>query len=328
MPRTESLKRKEETMLSRAFIVPSLAIALTGLAGAAVALQPCSEGAKSAEARITRHEIGTIAEVAAANPDFKTLVTAASAAGLIETLGSKGPFTVFAPTNEAFAKVDKNALASLLKPENKDKLRAVILYHVVSGKVESSQALTLTNAATVNGQRIDLKVKQGKLMIDGATVTATDVAASNGVIHVIDTVLMPATENIAGVAQSAGKFKTLLAAAKAAGITDALTGSEPLTVLAPTDEAFEKLPKGAVENLLKPENKETLKKVLLLHVVPGRVYSDQVVKLTSAKSLDGQTLTPAAKDGKVMINGAQVIAADIEATNGVVHVIDTVLMPK
>ncbi|MBY0309123.1 MAG: fasciclin domain-containing protein, partial [Phycisphaerales bacterium] len=262
-----------------------------------------------------------------ANPDFKTLVKAAQAAGLIDTLNSAGPFTLFAPTDDAFAKVDKHALADLLKPENRERLRNVLLYHVVSAKVEAAEALKLTSAQAVNGQRLDLRINNGKLMIDDAKVTATDVGASNGVIHVIDKVLMPAQDDIAGVAAHAGMFKTLLAAARAAGLTDALTGKDPLTLFAPTDEAFDKLPKGTVESLLKPENKEMLKKVLLLHVVPGRVYSDKVVKLASAKSLDGQTLTPAVKDGRVSVNGAAVVKTDIEATNGVVHVIDAVLLP-
>lgn len=281
------------------------------------------------EARATLpHAEQTIAQIAAESPDFKTLLAAAQAAGLVETLGSKGPFTLFAPTDAAFAKVDKQALADLLKPENKDKLRNVLLYHVVSGKVDAATAVTLANASAVNGQRLDLVVKNGGLTIDGAKVTATDINASNGVIHVIDTVLMPAQLNIVATAKAAGKFDTLLAAATAAGLADALAGSEPLTVLAPTDEAFAKLPKGTVESLLKPENKETLKKIISHHVIKGRVYSDQIAKAATAVSLDGQTLTPMVKDGAVSINGAKVVKADVEATNGVIHVIDRVILPQ
>jgi len=134
-------------------------------------------------------------------------------------------------------------------------------------------------------------------------------------------------DNIVQVASKAGSFGTLLAAAKAAGLVGALEGEGPLTVFAPTDEAFAKLPAGTVETLLKPENKEQLKSILLYHVVEGKVTSDQVVKLTSAKTLEGQSAKIAVKDGKVFVDGAQVIKADVPASNGVIHVIDSVILP-
>ena len=134
-------------------------------------------------------------------------------------------------------------------------------------------------------------------------------------------------DNIVQVASKAGSFGTLLAAAKAAGLVGALEGEGPLTVFAPTDDAFAKLPAGTVETLLKPENKEQLKSILLYHVVEGKVTSDQVVKLTSAKTLEGQSAKIAVKDGKVYVDGAQVIKADVPASNGVIHVIDSVILP-
>ncbi len=138
---------------------------------------------------------------------------------------------------------------------------------------------------------------------------------------------MPAGD-IVDVAATAGTFNTLIAAAKAADLVDALKGEGPLTVFAPTDEAFAKLPAGTVETLLKPENKDKLQAVLLYHVVQGKVTSDQVVDLTSAKTLQGDTIDISVKMGKVYIDDAQVIAADVEASNGVVHVIDAVLLPS
>lgn len=316
------------TTVNRSIVALSAA-ALLFAAGQAAQPGTCPGSAGNAEARVTAAAAEqTIVQIAVESPDFKTLVAAAQAAGLVETLGSKGPFTLFAPTDAAFAKVDKAALADLLKPENKDKLRNVLLYHVVSGRVDAAAASKLSNAPAANGQRLDLVFKGGSLSIDGAKVTAADIAASNGVIHVIDTVLMPAQLNLAETAKSAGTFGTLLAAAQAAGLADALAGPEPLTVLAPTDEAFAKLPKGTVENLLKPENKATLKKVLSLHIIPGRVYSDQVAKVSSAKSIDGQSIAPSMKGGHLTINGANIAKADIEATNGVIHVIDRVLLPE
>jgi uncharacterized surface protein with fasciclin (FAS1) repeats len=134
---------------------------------------------------------GTIVEVAAGNSDFSTLVAAVKAAGLVDTLNSKGPFTVFAPTNAAFAKLPAGTVESLLKPENKDKLVAILTYHVVAGKVKAADVVKLKSATTVNGKAATINVAMGGVKIDNANVTATDIKASNGVIHVIDSVLIP-----------------------------------------------------------------------------------------------------------------------------------------
>ncbi len=133
--------------------------------------------------------------------------------------------------------------------------------------------------------------------------------------------------NIVETAQAAGQFETLIAAAKAAGLVEALTGEGPLTVLAPTDEAFAALPEGTLETLLKPENKEMLKQILLYHVIDGKVMAEQVTSMESATTLNGADITISTEDGKVMVNGANVIATDIAASNGVIHVIDAVLLP-
>ncbi len=131
-----------------------------------------------------------IVAVASGNGSFKTLVAAVKAAGLVETLQGKGPFTVFAPTDEAFAKLPPGTVESLLKPENKEKLVAILTYHVVPGKVMAADVKS-GRVKTVNGKEIDVKAWSGKVSVDGAKVTAADVAASNGVIHVIDTVVLP-----------------------------------------------------------------------------------------------------------------------------------------
>ena len=131
-----------------------------------------------------------IVAVAAGNGSFNTLVAAVKAAGLVETLQGTGPFTVFAPTDEAFAKLPKGTVADLLKPENKAKLVAILTYHVVAGKVMAADVKTM-KAKTVNGQSLDVKVTDGAVTVDNAKVVKTDVAASNGVIHVIDTVVLP-----------------------------------------------------------------------------------------------------------------------------------------
>lgn len=138
-----------------------------------------------------KHDSKDIVDTAVSAGQFNTLAAALTAAGLVETLKSPGPFTVFAPTDEAFAKLPAGTVEDLLKPENKDKLVAILTYHVVAGEVDSSKVVTLSEAKTVNGEMVDIKVVDSKVMIDNATVIKPDVKASNGVIHVIDTVLIP-----------------------------------------------------------------------------------------------------------------------------------------
>lgn len=137
-----------------------------------------------------------------------------------------------------------------------------------------------------------------------------------------------AEKDIVDTAVGAGSFKTLAAALKAADLVDTLKGKGPFTVFAPTDEAFAKLPPGTVEMLLKPENKKKLVAVLTYHVVPGKVMAKDVVTLTEAKTVQGSSAKITVKGGKVMVDAANVVKTDIEASNGVIHVIDAVIMPK
>jgi uncharacterized surface protein with fasciclin (FAS1) repeats len=132
-----------------------------------------------------------VVETAVAAGSFKTLAKALDAAGLVATLKGDGPFTVFAPTDEAFAKLPAGTVESLLRPENKEKLQRILTYHVVPGKVMASDVVKLPSARTVSGDTITVKVTNGVVHVDTATVTAADVAASNGVIHVIDSVILP-----------------------------------------------------------------------------------------------------------------------------------------
>ena len=278
----------------------------------------------------------TIVDVAVANGSFTTLAAALEAAGLIETLQGEGPFTVFAPTDEAFAKLPEGTVENLLKPENKDQLVAILTYHVVAGKVMAADVTGISEAETVQGEKLAIKTDMGKVMINDATVTTADVEASNGVIHVIDTVLLPPStqaaadselKDIVDTAVANGSFTTLAAALEAAGLVETLKGEGPFTVFAPTDEAFAKLPAGTLENLLKPENKDQLVAILTYHVVPGKVLAADVVKLSEAETVQGSKVTIKTDMGKVMINDATVTLADVLASNGVIHVIDTVILP-
>lgn len=132
-----------------------------------------------------------IVDTAVSAGSFNTLVAAVKAAGLVETLKGKGPFTVFAPTDEAFAKLPAGTVEMLIKPENKAKLQAILTYHVVAGEVKAADVVKLKSAKTVNGKEVKIVVMDGKVMVDNANVVKTDIMTSNGVIHVIDSVIMP-----------------------------------------------------------------------------------------------------------------------------------------
>ncbi len=268
-----------------------------------------------------------IIDTAVAAGNFNTLATALTAAGLVDALKGDGPFTVFAPTDEAFAKLPKGTVESLLKPENKQQLVSVLTYHVVAGELAAKQVVQREAAETLNGQRINIKASSDGVMVDDAKVLATDIMASNGVIHVIDSVMLPSSDSIVGVAEKAGSFGTLIAAVKAAGLADVLMGDGPFTVFAPTDEAFAALPDGTVESLLKEENRSKLQTILKYHVVSGRVFSDAVLKQDAISTLAGLDLRISLKAGKAKINESTIVATDIDAANGVIHVIDQVLLP-
>ena len=268
-----------------------------------------------------------IVDTAVAAGSFKTLATALEAAELVDALKGEGPFTVFAPTDEAFAKLPAGTVDTLLKPGNKDRLTAILTYHVVSGRVPASKVVELSGAKTLNGQRVDIATSSDGVTVDGARVVKTDIECFNGVIHVIDRVILPSEDNLAKTAQQAGAFNTLVAAAQAAGLVGALTGSDPLTVFAPTDDAFGKLPAGTVESLLRPENREKLTAILKYHIVPGRVYSEDALAARSAETLQGAKVEIAVSNGKARVNKATLVKTDLDASNGVIHIIDSVLLP-
>jgi transforming growth factor-beta-induced protein len=274
-----------------------------------------------------------IVDTAVAAGSFKTLATALGAAGLVDALKGAGPFTVFAPTDEAFAALPAGTLDALLKDPKA--LGEVLKYHVVSGAVKAADVVKLSEAKSLQGEPIAIKVDGSKVMVNGANVVSTDIETSNGIIHVIDAVILPPSmakaeekmeaKDIVDTAVAAGSFKTLAAALGAAGLVDALKGEGPFTVFAPTDEAFAALPAGTVYGLLK--DPEALAEILKYHVVAGKVMAADAAKLTEAETLQGAPIAISVKDGKVMINDAEVVSADVEASNGVIHVINKVILP-
>jgi uncharacterized surface protein with fasciclin (FAS1) repeats len=298
------------------------------IAGAAVLIVAAGV-ASASPAKTTTMSDKNIVETAVAAGQFKTLATLVAKAGLAETLATGGTFTVFAPTDEAFAKVPQATLDALAA--NPDLLKSVLLYHVVPGKVPAADVVKLSSAKTLEGRSVSIKVVDGSVYIDQAKVTTPDIMASNGVIHVIDSVLIPKAEtaepskNIVQTATAAGQFKTLVSLVKKAGLAGALQGKGPFTVFAPTNAAFAKVPKATLAALAK--DKAKLKAVLLYHVAKGKVTSGQVVKLKSVKTLQGGAVSIKVTGGKVYVGGARVITPDVMASNGVIHVINKVLIP-
>lgn len=301
----------------------------------------CGTSSKTTRSMAARPAQKDIVDTAVGAGSFNTLVAAVKAAGLVDTLKSKGPFTVFAPTDDAFAKLPAGTVENLLKPENKDQLVSILTYHVVSGAVKAADVVKLTAAKTVQGSEVTISTTDG-VKVDGANVVKTDIECANGIIHVIDSVILPTAEapvetapappaapagDIVDTAVGAGSFNTLVAAVKAAGLVDTLKGEGPFTVFAPTDAAFAKLPAGTVENLLKPENKDQLIGILTYHVVPGKVMAADVVKVKSAATVNGKEAPITVADGKVKVGNANVVKTDIECSNGVIHVIDAVILP-
>jgi uncharacterized surface protein with fasciclin (FAS1) repeats len=314
-----------------------LVVAFTMTACAPVIPVP-AQPVEPAAAEEAPAELGTIVDIAVGAGDFNTLVAAVTAAGLAETLQGEGPFTVFAPTDAAFAALPEGTVEALLE-DPAGALTDILLYHVVAGKVMSGDLSDGMTAETVQGAPITVGIADGVVTINEATVVVADIEASNGVIHVIDAVILPPAEEeaaaeeapaelgtIVDIAVGAGDFNTLVAAVTAAGLVETLQGEGPFTVFAPTDAAFAALPEGTVEALLE-DPAGALTDILLYHVVAGKVMSGDLSDGMTAETVQGAPITVGIVDGVVTINEATVVAADIEASNGVIHVIDAVILP-
>ncbi|MDA8715739.1 fasciclin domain-containing protein [Candidatus Poseidoniales archaeon] len=254
-----------------------------------------------------------------------SLVAAVIQADLLPTLQGTGPFTVFAPTDQAFTDAGID-LAALDNPTGKQTLSDILLYHVVSAEVQSSDVTDCMSADAANGQPLSFTVGD-TVMVNDANVTLTDVVASNGLIHVIDKVLTPSDtpNDIPRTAQCTGIHNSLVAGVIQAELLETLQGTGPFTVFAPTDQAF--IDAGIdLASLNTPEGKATLSDILLYHVVSGEVPSSAVTECLAATAVNGQSLSFTVGDG-VMVNDANVTLADVNTSNGVIHVIDKVLTP-
>ena len=307
------------------------------LFAAVLALQGCGSGTENHKPAPTPEpEPMSIVDVAVANGSFTTLVAALEATGLDVTLSDMdSSFTVFAPTDDAFALLGDDTIAALL--EDTETLSDILTYHVIDSEIDSAAAISSAGSTVemVNGDSIGLSLDGDDLLVNTVTVTAVDVEADNGVIHVIDAVLIPPAEkgtptmNIVDTAVAAGDFDTLVTALQAAGLDATLADeTQTYTVFAPTDAAFAMIDPDTLDLLL--ADTDVLSSVLLQHVVSGEVSS------VTAYTLNGLSATTASgADIPVAINseldtltfgGATVTTTDIYTTNGVIHVIDTVVV--
>uniref|UniRef100_A0A7S2GS47 FAS1 domain-containing protein n=1 Tax=Helicotheca tamesis TaxID=374047 RepID=A0A7S2GS47_9STRA len=271
----------------------------------------------------------SIYDIAAGSDKFTTLTAAVDAAGLKETLQGSGTYTVFAPTDDGFSALPTGTVEKLLKPEWVFHLKDVLLYHTLGDIVKSTDLTDGLVATTLNNEDITINLDPPRVNTNSnILLDMVDIEADNGVIHAVDNVLLPTsvTSNIVEIAAGDSDFSTLVAAVKAAGLVDALSGDGPLTVFAPTNAAFEALPEGTLDSLLLPENKQQLADILTYHVVAGNAHSTTLSD-GSVTTLNGAKVE-ISTDGGVMVDDATVTTADIYANNDIIHVIDKVILPE
>jgi uncharacterized surface protein with fasciclin (FAS1) repeats len=279
----------------------------------------------------------TITAQVSAGTNFTLLKSAVVKAGLAATLDGTGPFTVFAPTDDAF--IASGITATVIGMLSSDKLKAILLYHTLSSKVMAADVPAGPNAkvVTVGGDSIFVTKNVSGVFVNGINVTKADIAASNGVIHTISRVLLPPVGNIVQVASADTTFSLLVAAVLRAStgstnVAGILSGGGIFTVFAPTNNAF-RAAGFADTAAVNAANPNTLASILTYHVIPGRVFSSDLVNGAKATTANGGMVTIALSGSVATVKGnantsaAGIIGTNVMATNGVVHVIDQVLLP-
>ena len=269
----------------------------------------------------TNTDPGSIIDVAASVGTFETLLAAVDAAGLTSTLDEGGPFTVLAPTDDAFAALPDGTIEALL--DDTDTLTDILLYHVVDGTVPAADVQAFSLVPTLQGSDVKVTV-DGDVFLNDAQVTAADVMANNGIIHVIDTVLIP-PGSITDIAVADPNFSTLVTALTAADLATTLDGDGPFTVFAPTNAAFDALPAGTLDSLL--EDIPALTDVLLFHVTDDKLVASDVISADLVAMLSGDSAPVTETNGQFFIDDSPISITDIPASNGVIHVIDAVMIP-
>jgi uncharacterized surface protein with fasciclin (FAS1) repeats len=288
----------------------------------------------------------SIAAVATSNQNFSTLVAALSKAGLVGTFSGSGSFTVFAPTNAAFDAAAAALLGAgktgrdLVDALDVATLTAVLKYHVVGDARNAQAVLGASQLVMLDGNAAAIAVKSGSAYINSAKIVSTDIQASNGIVHVIDAVILPpsvagsaaaSTQTIAAIAAGNPDFSTLVAALARAGLVDTFNGQQVFTVFAPTNAAFDEAAKQLHyrngRELVEKLDIRTLTAVLTYHVIAGQKKAAEVVAADQLRMLSGVAADVAVRGGKAYIDDAQIVATDIVASNGVIHVIGGVMLP-
>lgn len=281
-------------------------------------------------------EVATITTIVSNSPDFSILKAAVVKAGLAATLDGKGPFTVFAPTNDAFK--TSGITLETINTLSADALKGILLYHTLGAKVVAADVPAGPNAmvATVGGKDIFLTKNNSGVFVNGVPVVKADVMASNGVIHAISRVLMPPTGNIVETAQANPNFTYLVAAVLRASqggtnVAEVLSGKGPFTVFAPTNDAFKAAGFATIADINKADV-NTLTSILTYHVISGRIFSSDLTNGAQPATVNGGKVTIGLTNGAtVKGNGnstpSKIVSTDLVTTNGVIHVIDQVLLP-
>lgn len=269
--------------------------------------------------------INSLVDVLALDGRFTTLIAAVTAAGLADTLATGGPFTVFAPTDDAFTALPAGTVESLVT--NVPALQNILLYHVLEGSNSAYDLFCKRSAETLQGEEVAISIKRGGVFINQSPLISPNVKAPNGIIHVIGAVLLPPPPqpNLIETLENDGRFTTLLAALEIAGLKDTVATGGVFTIFAPTDDAFAALPPGTVESLI--TNVPALQNILLYHVVDGNQSSKELLRERRVETLQGSGVRVNKSRNKVFVNRSQVITADVTASNGTIHAINQVLLP-
>jgi transforming growth factor-beta-induced protein len=269
--------------------------------------------------------IDSLVDVLVLDGRFTTLIAAVTAAGLADTLATGGPFTVFAPTDAAFAALPPGTVNSLLA--DIPALQNVLQYHVLGEPKSASKLLLKRSAETLQGADVTVSLNRTGVLINQSRVLNPNVNTPNGIIHVIDAVLLPPSPkpNLIATLENDGRFTTLLTALEIAGLKDTVATGGTFTIFAPTDAAFAALPPGTVESLV--TNVPALQNILLYHVVEGNQSARELLRARKIETLQGGNVRVYKSRDRVFVNRSQVITADVTASNGTIHAINQVLLP-
>lgn len=269
-----------------------------------------------------------VVATAVADGRFSQLVGLVQMAGLDAALDgslNNQRWTVFAPTDDAFGALPPALVTELLN--DAELLSKVLTYHVIAAGVRAGEVVASDSLTTLNAQRIDVTVTSAGVQVDQANLLDNDILCTNGVIHVIDEVLLPSLIDIIDTASAAGNFTALETALISTGLDAALRTEGPFTVFAPDDLAFSTLPAGLLTRLLIPGNNRVLSKILLFHVVPGRLFAEDVIAAGQLTTLNGDQLTVTVVGNDAFVNGVKIVATDLQTDNGNIHIIENVLIP-